>query len=440
MRAAIDAAIREEDRPSLIVARTHIAHGSPNKQDTAAAHGAPLGEHEVELTKKNLGYPSLEPFFVPDEVRSLFASVPRRGAELRERWLRTHDAWASSNPGLAVDFDRIQRRAVPEALERAPTPKREPDAKPIATRSASGEALNWLKDLVPELVGGSADLAPSTETHLEGEGDFLADQFDGRNLHFGVREHAMGGVVNAMAIAGLRAYGGTFLTFSDYMRGAIRLAALMEIPSLFVFTHDSVGLGEDGPTHQPVEQLAALRAMPVLEVIRPADPNETFQAWRWAVTRTDVPTALVFTRQKVAVLDSQRIPPDAIERGAYVYSDPEGGADLILIGTGSEVSLCIEAAELLAGEGIRARVVSMPSFERFARQPREYRDAALPRDSTARVSVEMGSTLGWTQWVGQEGLKIGIDRFGASAPLADILEQFGFTPEQVAERAKQVIG
>lgn len=440
IRTALEQAAQVKDRPSLIVLHTHIAHGSPNKQDTAAAHGSPLGEEEVKLTKQNLGYPSLEPFFVPDEVRALFAAIPGRGAELHARWSTAHERWSRANPELAAEFDRIREGGEASALVASKTPTIKPDGNGLATRSASGKALNWLKDLVPELIGGSADLAPSTDTHLNDEGDFLRHQFDGRNMHFGVREHAMGAIVNGLTLCGLRAYGGTFLTFSDYMRGSIRLAALAEIPSVFVFTHDSVGLGEDGPTHQPIEQLSALRAMPNLEVIRTADANETFQAWRWAITRSCAPVALVFTRQKLAVLDPERIPADAIERGAYVYSDPDGAADVLLIGTGSEVSLCVEAAGLLAADGIAARVVSMPSFERFAAQSQEYRDSVLPPGSPPRVSVEMAATLGWSDWVGERGLRIGIDSFGASAPLTDVLEHFGFTPKKVAERVKVSLG
>jgi transketolase len=440
IRVALEQAGQVKDMPSLIVLRTHIAHGSPNKQDTAGAHGAPLGEDEVKLTKENLGFPSLDPFFVPDGVRELFAAVRERGAQLHAEWDARYRAWAEAHADLAGDFERLLTGGVPQALADASTPTRAAGSKPVATRSASGEALNWLKDLVPELLGGSADLAPSNETHLEGEGDYLRHQFDGRNLHFGVREHAMGAIVNGMTLCGLRAYGGTFLTFSDYMRGSIRLSALMEIPSLFVFTHDSIGLGEDGPTHQPIEQLAALRAMPNIEVIRPADVNESFQAWRWAVTRADQPSALVFTRQKLPVLDPERIPADAIERGAYVYADPDAEPDLLMIGTGSEVSLCIDAAALLAEDGIVARVVSMPSFERFAAQPADYRDAVLPPSLTARVSVEMGSSFGWDRWVGEQGVKIGIDSFGASGPIADLLAHFGFTPEAVAERVKSTLG
>ncbi len=439
-RAALAEAQTIEDQPSLVVLRTHIGYGSPNKQDTASAHGEPLGDAEVIATKKNLGYPSLEPFFVPDEVSELFAQVPQRGAEQHAQWRETYRGWAAENAELAAEFERIGRRGIPPALEKAKLPtRRVEDAKPAGTRKASGEALNWLKDLVPELLGGSADLAPSTETHLHAEGDFLRHQFGGRNLHFGVREHAMGAIVNAMTVAGLRAYGGTFFTFSDYMRGAIRLAAVMKIPSLFVFTHDSLGVGEDGPTHQPIEQLASLRAMPVLEVIRPADVNETFQAWHWAITRASVPTALVFSRQAVPGLDPDQIPADAIERGAYVYSDPSGEPDLILIGTGTEVSLCLDAAALLSEQGVVSRVVSMPSVDRFAAQPLEYRDSVLPPSLKRRVSVEIGSTYGWARWVGEQGLSIGVDRFGASAPFAEIAKHLGFTPEAVAQRAKGVL-
>lgn len=436
---ALEEAKGVTDKPSLIVLRTHIGFGSPNKQDTADAHGAPLGEEEVRLTKQRLGWPFDEPFFVPSEVRELFATVHRRGLDLNSEWAARFEHYARENPDLAAEFERLRRRDPPPALAGVGTPAFSPEDGRTATRAASGKALNWLAPHVPELVGGAADLAPSTATYLDGEGDILHHSFRGRNLHFGVREHAMGTVVNGLVLSGLRAYGATFLVFSDYMRAPIRMAALMEIPSVFVFTHDSIGVGEDGPTHQPVEQLAALRAMPNVEVIRPADANETMQAWRWAVERCTVPTVLVFSRQALPILDPEQIPADAVERGAYAYRDPDGEPDLILIGTGSEVSLCLEAADALAGRGIAARVVSMPSFERFAAQPREYRDSVLPPSVGARLSVEAGSPLGWVRWVGDRGASVALDRFGASAPAKELNQHFGFTPEAVAARAQAVI-
>jgi transketolase len=486
-----------EDRPSLIVLRTHIGYGSPHKQDTAAAHGAPLGDEEVLLTKRALGWPWEEPFFVPDDAREAFAGVRERGAELEREWSARYERWAAREPELAADFERLVRADVlgtrdpaaphetagpgePPAAPDEPTaepasPKRSPSAsaaapgsppgaraaspapspalaatttptfdptneKPLATRVASGRALNWIAGLVPELLGGAADLAPSTETKLDGEGDIMRGDFAGRNLHFGVREHAMGAIVNGLALTGLRPYGATFLVFSDYMRPPIRLAALMGIPSVFVFTHDSVGMGEDGPTHQPVEQLAGLHAIPGLDVIRPADLNETYQAWR-ATAEASGPTALVLSRQSLPVLDPGAVPPDGVARGAYVLREPDADElDAVLIGTGSEVSLCLAAAKLLTDDGIAARVVSMPCWERFARQPEEFRHSVIPPGIGPRLSVEAAAPLGWSQWVGERGASIGLDRFGASAPGPEVLKQLGFTPEAVAARARELIG
>jgi transketolase len=441
----IELAIREAqgvtDKPSLISLPTHIGYGSPNKQDTSAAHGSPLGEEEVRLTKENLGWPTQEPFFVPEEVRELFAQVPRRGEELNAEWAQLYEEYAAENSELAAEFDRTRGRHAPKLPPVAEAPKFTPQDDPIATRAASGKALNWLAPQVPELLGGAADTGPSNATHLDDEPQVLRHEFRGRNLDFGVREHAMGAIINALTIEGMRAYGATFFCFSDYMRAAVRLAAVMEIPSIFVWTHDSFLLGEDGTTHQPVEQLASLRAMPVLEVIRPADVRETFLAWHWLLERCHVPTALVLSRQKLPVLDPSLVPDDAIDRGAYVHRDAEGGeAELILIGTGSEVSLCLEAADLLAADGIATRVVSMPCAERFSAQPQEYRDEVLPPEMTARVSVEAGSPLGWYRWVGEGGASVALDHFGASAPAAVLAEKYGFTPESVAARAREVLG
>jgi transketolase len=446
------------DRPSLIVLRTHIGYGSPHKQDDAAAHGAPLGEEEVRLTKRALGWPSEEPFALPEEARAPFADVPERGAELERVWSQRYEAWAREHPDLAADFERLVRddvrgtrdpaaphasaakRPVAPALAAAETPTSPADAKGVATRVASGRALNWLAPLVPELLGGAADLAPSTETQLDGEGDILRHAFAGRNLHFGVREHAMGAIVNGLALTGLRPYGATFLVFSDYMRPPIRLSALMGIPSIFVLTHDSVGMGEDGPTHQPVEQLAGLRAIPGLDVIRPADLNETFQAWRAAVEASG-PTAIVLSRQTLPVLDPDAIPADGVERGAYVLREPDAATlDVVLIGTGSEVSLCLATAELLAADGIAARVVSMPSWERFARQAQEFRHSVLPPAIGPKLSVEAAAPLGWAQWTGERGGSVALERFGASAPGGVVLSELGFSPEAVAARARELLG
>jgi transketolase len=439
----IELALREAttvtDRPSLVILPTHIGYGSPHKQDKASAHGEPLGEEEVKLTKAALGWPSQEPFFVPEEVRELFAGVGERGLEAEREWSERFEQYAGDNPRLAAEFERVTRRDPPDLPEMADAPQLTPDDGPIATRAASGEALNWLAPRIPELLGGAADLAPSTATHLKGEPDVLRHSFAGRNLHFGVREHAMGAIVNALTIEGMRAYGATFLSFSDYMREPIRLAALMEIPAIFVFTHDSILMGEDGPTHQPIEQLASLRAMPNLEVIRPADYRETFLAWRWLLGSSNVPTALVLSRQKLPVLDPARIPDDAVERGAYTYRGGGAEPDLILIGTGSEVSLCCDAADLLEADGHPVRVVSMPCSERFAAQPQVYREEVLPPAVGARLSVEAGSPLGWRRWIGERGDSVALERFGASAPGPVVAEHLGFTPAAVAGRARELL-
>jgi len=425
------------DRPSLVILPSHIGYGSPNKQDSAAAHGAPLGEEEVRLTKENLGWPYEEPFTVPDEVYELFRGVRERGVEAEREWSAAFEEYASEHPDRAAEFQRVSKRHTPKLPPIADAPQFEAGGDPIATRAASGKALNWLAPQVPELLGGAADLAPSTATNLDGYDSVLRHDFGGRNFHFGVREHAMGAIVNALTVEGLRAYGATFLVFSDYMRGAIRMAALMEVPSIFVYTHDSIGVGEDGPTHQPIEHLASLRAMPNLEVIRPADVNETFLAWHWLLESPSVPTALVLSRQKLPILERSRIPDDAVEKGAYVYADSEGEPELILIGTGSEVSLCLDAAELL--DGVAVRVVSMPSTSRFKQQDKAYRDSILPPGVRARMSVEFGSTLGWVRWVGDEGESVGIDHFGASAPFDEITKHFGLTPADIAERARALV-
>ncbi len=439
----IELAIREAqgvtDAPSLIVLPTHIGHGSPNKQDTGAAHGAPLGEEEVRLTKENLGWPYTEPFTVPDQVRELFAAVKERGMAAELEWEQRFETYAAEHPELAAELQRVNRRHAPDLPAISELPKFTPDDGPMATRAASGKALNWLAPQVPELLGGSADLAPSTATNLDDYPSILRHDFGGRNLHFGIREHAMGAIVNALTVEGLRAYGATFLVFSDYMRGAIRMSALMEIPSIFVFTHDSIGVGEDGPTHQPIEHLASLRAMPNIEVIRPADVHETFLAWHWLLGSSSVPTALILSRQKLPIMEGDLVPENAIERGAYVLRDCDDEPDLILIGTGSEVSLCLEAADLLTAEGKRVRVVSMPSTTRFAKQDRSYRDEVIPPSVGSRLSVEAGSRQGWYRWVGEHGESVGIDHFGASAPAGVIAEHYGFTAEAVAERARALM-
>jgi transketolase len=442
IEAALEEAKSITDRPSMIVLPSHIGFGSPNKQDHASAHGSPLGAEEVKLTKKALGWAFDEAFTVPEEAYESFAAARERGAEAEAEWSQRFEAYAAEHPDLGAQLDRLINRDDPELPPLAEGPRFEAGGDPVATRSASGKALNWLAPHVPELIGGAADLAPSTSTNLDDYASVRRHDFGGRNLHFGIREHAMGGIVNAMAIEGLRAYGATFLVFSDYMRGSIRLAAIMEAPSIFVYTHDSIGVGEDGPTHQPIEQLAALRAMPNLEVIRPADANETVLAWHWLLAGRRNPTALALSRQKLPLLDPDAVPGDAIERGAYVLRDPDGGGDpeVILIGTGSEVSICLDAADLLSGEGVAVRVVSMPSTTRFEAQDQSYRDEVLPPGMKARISVEAAATFGWERWVGDGGIAFGLDHYGASAPAADVFEGFGFTAEAVAGRARELIG
>ncbi|MEJ2503600.1 MAG: transketolase, partial [Gemmatimonadota bacterium] len=418
---AIDAAIRgaqQDDRPSLIAVRTVIGYGSPAKAGTADAHGSPLGAEEVIATKRNLGWPTEEPFYVPDSVRSHMGEAREIGRDRHAAWRERWAAYAAAYPELAARLDAARAHALPDGWD-AELPSWSADDKPMATRKASSAVLNALAGKVPWLVGGSADLAPSTNTIMDGAGHFQADSPAGRNLHYGVREHGMGAVMNGMALhGGVRPYGATFLIFSDYMRPAIRLAALMEQPTLYVFTHDSVGLGEDGPTHQPIEQLAALRAIPGLVDLRPADANETREAWRVALEHADGPVFLALTRQGLPHLDRERLAPaDGVRRGAYVLADAEGGdPEVILIATGSEVQVAVEARDRLASEGVRARVVSMPSWTLFARQPRSYRDEVLPPAIRARVAVEAAGTFGWHRWVGSDGAVVGISRFGASAP------------------------
>jgi transketolase len=438
IQAAVEEAQSITDRPSLIIAPSHIAYGSPNKQDTAGAHGSPLGEEEIALTKKALGWGYPDPFTVPPEVYEHFEAVRARGLDAEREWEERFEAYAAEHADLAEQFTRVVNRRDPDLPPLSEAPAFETGDQ-VATRAASGKALNWLAPEVPELIGGSADLAPSTSTNLDDYESVRRHDFGGRNLHFGIREHAMGAIVNAMTIAGLRAYGATFLVFSDYMRGAIRLAAIMEIPSIFVFTHDSIGVGEDGPTHQPIEQVASLRAMPNLEVIRPADAHETVLTWHWVLGGSGEPTAMALSRQKLPVLDRASIPDDAIERGGYVYRDSGGDPDLILIGTGSEVSLCIEAADILGAEETAVRVVSMPSTDRFDKQEESYRNEVLPPAVTRRISVEAGTTFGWERWVGDEGYCIGIDHFGASAPAADVYNGFNLTAEEIAGHARQLL-
>ena len=442
LEQAARAAIAEEERPSLVILRTHIAPGAPNKEDTAAAHGAPLGAEEVRLTKEGYGWPSDEPFHVPDEVREPFAACLDRGAELESEWRERAASYREALPDLWDEFERIVSGRLPEGWDADP-PEFDPADGSVATRKASSRAIQWAAAAIPYLVGGSADLGNSNLTLMDGGGSVARGAFGGRNVHFGVREHAMGAIVNGLVLHGLRAYGGTFLIFSDYMRPAIRLAALMAIPSIFVFTHDSIGLGEDGPTHQPIEQLPGLRAIPNLYVVRPADANETVLAWRFALAQAETPCALALSRQGVPVLDPALVPPDAVERGAYIVREglPAGGGepDVLLLATGSEVHPCLRAAELLGEEGIAARVVSMPCAERFAEHDRALRDEVIPPGCRARVAVEAASPLGWDRWVGEDGAVVAMKTFGASAPAKVLFEEFGFAPERIVARAREVL-
>ena len=437
---AIRAALAEEERPSLIAAVTEIAHGSPNKAGTAAAHGAALGEEEVRLTKEALGWPVEPAFHVPDDALSAFRAALAEGAARQDAWRERFDAWARAHPDAAVEWRRVTAGELPEGWD-ARVPAFPPDGpSAMATRQASGKVLNALAAALPELVGGAADLASSTNTYLAGLGDFGRETPDGRNLRFGVREHAMGGVLNGIALhGGLIPFGGTFLVFSDWMRGAMRLGALMGCRAVYVFTHDSIGVGEDGPTHQPVEHLMALRAIPGLTVIRPADANETAAAWRVALER-DGPTALALTRQSAPVMERAECARAGAARGAWVVDgDPADTPDVVIIATGSEVALARAAAVELAGRGLAARVVSMPSWELFAEQPRAYRDEVLPPGVAARLVVEAGVSLGWERYAGDRGEIMGIDRFGASAPGAEVMARLGFTAEAVAERAAALV-
>jgi transketolase len=436
---ATNDAIEVEDRPSLIIVRTHIATGSPNKQDTAEAHGSPLGEEEVRLTKAAYGWPQDKEFYVPDEALEHFRACIERGEQLVAEWSERAAAYARAHPDRMAEFERVVERRLPHGWD-ANVPRFEA-GQMIATRKASEKVIQWVAERVPELVGGSADLAPSTLTLIEGAGSVAAGDYSGRNLHFGVREHGMGAIVNGLTLHYLRGYGATFLIFSDYMKAAVRLAALMRIPSIFVYTHDSIGLGEDGPTHQPIEQLPTLRATPNLNVVRPAGANETALAWRFAIEQTETPTALALSRQGLPTWDPAGVPDDAIDRGAYVLreSSPGSPPDVVLIATGSEVHVCNGAVDLLAADGIATRLVSAPCIDRFAAQDQSYRDSVLPPACRARLSVEAAATMGWHRWVGDDGDVLGMESFGASAPQPDLYEHFGFTPENVATRARAVV-
>lgn len=432
---------KTSDRPTLIIVDSHIGYGSPHKQDTNAAHGEPLGEEEVRLTKKFYGWPEVAKFLVPEGVREHFKQgVGKHGYDARAQWSKMFDGYRQKYPELAEQLHHMQRRELPDGWDKN-LPTFPADAKGVATRESSGKVLNVLAQNIPWFIGGSADLQTSNKTNLKGGGDFQAGSYGGRNLHFGVREHVMGASVNGLTLSGIRAFGATFFNFSDYMRASIRLAALEECPSIFIFTHDSIGVGEDGPTHQPIEQLASLRAMPNLIVLRPGDANEVVEAWKIIAQLTEEPVALVLTRQNIPTFDRTKYAAaSGTAKGGYVLADADSGKpQVILIGTGSEVSLCIDAYEKLKAEGIQARVVSLPSWELFDRQDAAYKESVLPSSVTARVSVEMAATFGWERFVGLKGRMIGMHRFGASAPLKDLLKYFGFTVDAVVAEARKAI-
>jgi len=452
--AAIEEAKAEKDRPSLILVRTHIGFGSPHKQDNFSAHGNPLGEDELQATKKALGWPTMDKFYLPEQAVEVFRSAVPAGAKLEQEWQKACDGYRSAFPQEAAELEMVMGGRLPSDWA-ADMPSWKPGDKAIATRAAGGAVLNALAKRIPNIVGGSADLNPSTDTALKGMGDFQNPEvagpgtlgavggvwgYAGRNMAFGVREHAMGSAVNGLAAhGGVIPFSATFFTFSDYMKPAIRLGALSKLKCVYVFTHDSVGVGEDGPTHEPVEHLAAARAIPSLITIRPADPTETAEAWAFAVQH-DGPTLLVLTRQAVPHLDRSAAREPAVTRGAYVLADAEGSPDVILIGTGSEVDLCVRARAKLAGYGVKARVVSMPSWELFAAQDDSYRESVLPAAIRKRVTVEAGASMGWQRWAGDEGAILAIDRYGASAPGDEILRRYGFTPENVAAAALRILG
>jgi transketolase len=435
--------LQTADRPTLIVVNSHIGYGSPHKQDTNEAHGEPLGEEEVRLTKKNYGWPEEAKFLVPDGVLENFRQgIGKRGYDLQQKWQATFADYGKKFPALADQIRSMQHRELPDGWDKN-LPTFPADAKGMATRDSSGKVLNALAQNVPWLIGGSADLATSDRTRLkfEGAGDFQPGSYAGRNLHFGVREHAMAGALNGLAVSKIRSYGGTFFNFTDYMKPSVRLAALMEIPTIFIYTHDSIGLGEDGPTHQPIEQLAALRAVPGLVLLRPADANEVVEAWKVVMQLKHQPVALVLTRQALPTFDRSRFAPaNGVAKGAYILADAsDGKPEVILMGTGSEVALCVTAHEQLKSEGIKARVVSMPSWDIFEKQSDDYKKNVLPPTVKARVSVEAASTFGWSQYVGPTGRMIGMHRFGASAPIKDLLKKFGFTSDKVVEAAREAI-
>jgi len=445
LKRALQVAHKEDERPTLIIVDSHIAWGAPNKQDTHAAHGEPLGEEEIRLTKRNYGWPEDAKFLVPDEVRENFRrGIGERGKTLRDGWFAKLEEYKRAYPELADHLVRMQKRELPDGWDKD-IPKFEADAKGLAGRDASAKVLNAIAKNLPWLIGGAADLAPSTKTRLtiDGAGDFLAETPAGRNFHFGVREHAMSSIVNGLALSKVRPYGSGFLIFSDYARGSIRLSAIMEIPTIHIFTHDSIGVGEDGPTHQPVEQLASLRAIPNLIVFRPGDANEVAEAWRTIMPLQHEPVCLILSRQALPTLDRTKYASaDNTRFGGYILADatgPDGKLDVILLGTGSELSLCVGAYEKLVAEGVKARVVSLPSWELFEHQSQEYKDNVIPPAVKARVAVEQAGRFGWQRYASSTDAIIGMRTFGASAPLKELTKKFGFTVEAVVAAARKEI-
>jgi transketolase len=444
---AIASALAEDERPSLIIVDSHIAYGAPHKQDTSGAHGEPLGEDEIRATKERYGWDPDKHFYVPPEVQGRIPTIKERGAARQAEWQTKFEAYRKAYPELAAELETIHSRGLPAGWADA-VPAFPADEKGIASRDSSAQVLNAIAPKLPWLVGGAADLAPSTKSRLtfEGAGDFEKGSTGGRNMHFGIREHAMGAMLNGMSLSGLRAYGSGFLIFSDYGRAPIRLASLMELPVVYVFTHDSIGVGEDGPTHQPIEQLASLRAIPHLTVLRPADANEVAESWRVALeiakyTNGDRgPVALILSRQALPTVDRSKYgSAEGVRKGAYVLADSGGTPELILMATGSEIQWCVAAHEQLVAEGVKSRVVSMPSWEIFEHQPAAYREEVLPRACRKRVAVEMASTFGWDRYTGFDGRIIARPDFGASAPLKELLKEFGFTTEHVVAEAKALL-
>ncbi|MBK6427549.1 MAG: transketolase [Blastocatellia bacterium] len=438
---SIRQSVAETNRPSLIIVDSHIAYGAPNKQDTSAAHGEPLGEEEIRLTKQRYGWPPDAKFLVPDEAGEHMRKALDRGAESEAAWNSTFAAYKAEYPGLAAELEHMFAGTLPDGWD-ADIPVFPPDAKGVAGRDASNKVENAIAGRVPFFIGGSADLAPSTKTLIKDGGSFQADNYGGRNLHYGIREHAMGAAANAIALSKIRTFCAGFLIFSDYMRATIRLAAIMDLPTTFVFTHDSIGVGEDGPTHQPIEHVMSLRMIPSLFVMRPGDANEVAEAWKIAITSTKHPTALILSRQPMPTMDRTKYASaEGVQKGAYVLADAPGGdPEIIFMGTGTELQLCVAAHEQLTSEGVRSRVVSMPCWELFERQSPEYRESVLPNAVRARVACEAGTTLGWREFVGLDGRIVARREFGASAPLSVLLKEFGFTAEAVAQHGRELLG